>query len=166
MKFFPWFYNSFFIRSEYKRAFLGTSPLPNTESRCYVTWICQVIKHLNYLTWQAFNAWDVHSLRWHKLLESSWKHRHKIHRLTRWVWIPLLGLCPLLFGQIVLTMLLLFFLIEPYLKGRLHSKNSPLAWRFLLLRLTRVLHSPFIYLSSYEDLFSSSLTTLPVLGLS
>lgn len=28
-------------------------------------------------------------------------------------------------------------------------------WRFLLLRLTRVLHSPWIYLSSYFEIFSS-----------
>lgn len=74
------------------------------------------------------------------------------------------GLCPLptFFGSFWLC-LFFYFWYNLVSRAACIAINRP--WRFLLLRLTRVLHSPWIYLSSYFEIFSSSEIALPVLEL-
>ena len=108
-----------------------------------------------------------YKIRWQKLLESYWKLRHEIHTLyvslnsfaLSLVFAPL----PTLFESFW-QCLFFSFLYNLVSRATCIAINHP--WHLLFLRLTQVLHSTWIYLSSYfEIFFSSSEIALPVLEL-
>ena len=95
-----------------------------------------------------------YKIRWQKLLESYWKLRHEIHTLyvslnsfaLSLVFAPL----PTLFKSFW-QCLFFSFLYNLVSRATCIATNRP--WHLLFLRLTQVLHSTWIYLSSYFEIF-------------